>query len=251
MAKPVLRAVFLDIDDTLYASTQFAQAARRSGLQAMLDLGLKGDLEVLYQELLEVVAEFSSNDGHHYDKLLLRLPSESFAGINPALLVASAVVAYHRTKADGLRVFDGVYPCLRYLRRYGVLIGIISSGRTIKQAEKLVRLGVLPYLHPEGVFISEQIGIDKPNPKIFEKVLKRFRLSPGEVMYIGDHPQKDILPAHRLGICTVWMLQGSRYRGQRGVPAMYILENYTQLLEVFQQDFELCSYDGFLRSDDD
>ena len=35
--------------------------------------------------------------------------------------------------------------------------------------QKLLRLGVYPYLSPDAIFISDQIGIGKPNPKIYLK----------------------------------------------------------------------------------
>ena len=56
----------------------------------------------------------------------------------------------------------------------------------MKQAEKLVRLGLVPFLDPKAIFISDQVGISKPNPKLYAVALRELGLEPAEVMYVGD-----------------------------------------------------------------
>jgi hypothetical protein len=56
-----LRALFLDIDDTLYSTSEFAAAARRAALDAMIRHGLRISLDDAVAELAEVIAEFGSN----------------------------------------------------------------------------------------------------------------------------------------------------------------------------------------------
>src|SRR5437667_358533 len=74
-AKHALALLTFDIDDTLYSSTEFARLARENSLKAMIAAGLKIDLKAAIAELDEVVAEFSSNDEHHFDRMLERVPS--------------------------------------------------------------------------------------------------------------------------------------------------------------------------------
>ena len=57
-----LEAIFFDIDDTLYSSTDFAWRARERAIEAMIRVGLKVEPELAMQELADVVAEFGSND---------------------------------------------------------------------------------------------------------------------------------------------------------------------------------------------
>ena len=75
-----LDAIFFDVDDTLLATSRFAHRARVAAVRAMGDAGLAVPPDVLLAELEEIVREFSSNYGHHLDKLLLRVPSNSYAG---------------------------------------------------------------------------------------------------------------------------------------------------------------------------
>jgi putative hydrolase of the HAD superfamily len=93
-----LRAIFFDIDDTLYSTSEFAALARRNAVENMRAHGFRMATEDALRELGEIVQEFSSNYEHHFDKLLRRVPRHYWEGINENILVAAAVVGYHETK---------------------------------------------------------------------------------------------------------------------------------------------------------
>lgn len=200
---PRLRAVFLDVDDTLYPTTEFARKARLNALRNMRRLGIRLPLARLVRELDQVVQEFSSNDGEHFNKLLRRIPPEAKSGVNPAILIAAGVIAYHETKRALLRPFPDAVALLRRLKRAKVIRGVISSGLWVKQAEKLLRLGVYRYFTPEAIFISEQVGINKPNPELFRHSCRACGIDPREGVYIGNSMGNDILPAREAGMTTI------------------------------------------------
>jgi len=196
-----LKAVLFDVDDTLFPSSEFATKARRSAVRAMVEAGLEVDFDLAMEELHDVVAEFTSNYGSHFDQLVVRLGDSLRPGIHRALVVAAGVRAYHDTKAE-LRPFPDAVRCLERLRRTDLQLGILTNGLTIKQAEKLVRLGLQDSFSPDALFISEDLGVAKPHQRIFSIACQRLRRAPGEVMYIGDNPVKDIDAAHEAGLVT-------------------------------------------------
>ena len=235
-----LRALFLDVDDTLYSTSEFAAAARRSAMDAMIRHGLRMSLEDAVAELQEVISEFGSNYPFHYDRLLRRLPPALLPDLNHAILVAAAVGAYHDTKYRSLFPFRDVPDVLQRIRRNTELtIGVITEGLEIKQAEKLVRLGVVPYLSPRAIFISDQIGISKPNRKLYQRACTEVGVKPEETMYVGDHPQNDIAPAKSLGMVAVrhrW--QGGKHAHTEGdVRADYEIRGFHELLQILRDDF--------------
>src|SRR5574339_436552 len=111
--KKPLDAVFFDIDDTLFSTSLFADKARHAAVDAMIAAGLRADRAAAKRELDEVIAEFSSNYGGHFDKVIDRLGPESYDGHNRAVIVAAGVVAYHATKWRELKVYDDVYEVLK------------------------------------------------------------------------------------------------------------------------------------------
>jgi len=205
-----IKTVLFDVDDTLFSTTAFAGRARRNAVRAMIAAGLEVEEERAAQELSEVLAEFSSNYEHHYDRLLQRLGKDTFAGKNPALIVAAGVVAYHDTKFRELEPFGDARPLLTSLQAAGIQTGVITHGWTTKQSEKLVRLGLVPYLDPAAIFITDQIGISKPNPKLYARALEELGRKPDEVIYVGDSPRHDIAPPQSIGMVAVWVRRAAK-----------------------------------------
>ncbi|MAF66127.1 MAG: haloacid dehalogenase [Planctomycetes bacterium] len=205
-----LKAVLFDIDDTLFPTTEFARRARCNAVRAMIDAGLELPEERVIAELEEVIAEFTSNYEHHYDKLVRRLRLKGLTRRRTALIVAAGVAAYHDTKMREIAPFEDVPPLLADLCDAGVRLGVITHGWSVKQAEKLVRLGLVPFFEPDAIFISDEIGISKPNPKLYSVALEEMALAGPEAMYVGDSPEHDIAPPQSLGMVSVWASRAAR-----------------------------------------
>ncbi len=236
----MLRACLFDIDDTLYSTTHFAALARQNAVRAMVATGLDLPEEVVLRELEEVISEFSSNYDHHFDQLLRRLRPRALERVNPALLVAAGVAAYHDTKFRELRPFDDVQPLLVALRRAGVIAGIVTHGWTTKQAEKIVRLGLVPLLDPRAIFISDQLGISKPNPKIYALALRDLELEPAEAMYVGDSPSHDIAPPKSIGMLTVWARRAARRAIERPEEQPdHVVDDFEELRAILRERYGL------------
>lgn len=233
-----LRAVLFDIDDTLFSTSEFARKARTNAVRAMIAAGLDVPEEVVLRELDEVIAEFSSNYEHHFERLLQRLPAEATRRVNPALIVAAGVAAYHDTKFRELAPFPDVLPLLAALKKADVRLGVITHGLTVKQAEKLVRLGVVPYLDPKAIFISDQIGISKPNPKLYRAALRELGLKAEEVMYVGDNPEHDIAPPKSIGMRTVWARRSAKHGIEKsGIEPDHVVEDFRELARILKERY--------------
>ena len=237
MAKP-LEALFFDIDDTLFSTSVFADKARRAAIDAMINAGLRADRETCIRELDEVLAEFSSNYGNHFDKVIHRLPPEASAGLNPAILTAAGVVAYHETKWRELKVYDDVYEVLQWLSHTTLIRGIISLGVTVKQAEKVMRLKIYEFLTPEAIYFTDQVGINKPNPKLYQRVLDDLGLAPAGVLYVGDNPINDVDPCNEVGMITVRNRRSGRYaRAEGKTKPDFEIRDFYELRSILSEEF--------------
>lgn len=237
MSKP-LEALFFDIDDTLFSTSVFADKARRAAIDAMINAGLRADRETCIRELDEVLAEFSSNYGNHFDKVIHRLPVEASTGLNPAILTAAGVVAYHETKWRELKVYDDVYEVLQWLSSTSLIRGIISLGVTVKQAEKVMRLKIYEFLTPEAIYFTDQVGINKPNPKLYQRVLDDLGLTPERVLYVGDNPLNDVDPCNKVGIITVRNRRSGRYSQAEGkTEPDFEIRDFYELRSILKAEF--------------
>ncbi len=235
-----LRAIFFDIDDTLYSTSEFAALARRNAIENMRAHGFRMATEDALRELAEIVQEFSSNYEHHFDKLLRRVPRHYWDGINENILIAAAVVGYHETKFRELRPYEDAVDVLKLLRKHTELkLGVVTSGLSLKQAEKLVRLGVVGLFDPGGIFISDDIGISKPNPKLWLKACAAFGVRPSECIYVGDRPTMDVDPCNRIGMITVLNKRSAREYLPGQTKPDYEIHNFFDLLDFLRTRFAI------------
>lgn len=234
-----LRAVLFDIDDTLFPTTKFAGRARRRAVDAMVHAGLDVDPEAAYAELEEVVREFSSNYGHHFDKLVLRLGARLKPGVHPAIVIASGICAYHAAK-EHIRPYPDAVRALAALSTSGLQRGVVTNGLTVKQAEKLVRLGLERAFSPNAIFISEELGVAKPHPKIFSIACESLGIRPAEALYVGDHPAKDIDPAHEAGLHTCLRRGEGRHGDEAAVhPPEFAVDTLDELVTILRERFQV------------
>ncbi len=236
-----LEVIFFDIDDTLYASSDFAGRARERAVEAMLRHGLRAAAEAVLAELAEVVTEFGSNDDRHFDRLLDRLPAEATRGLNKALLVTAGVIAYHETKWRELGIRPQARALLDDLRATTeVRVGVISAGITGKQMEKILRLGLTRYLDPGLVFITDQQGIAKTNPKLYRRAVAAAGVAPERAMMVGDHPERDVHSAHQAGLRTVWHRGQGKYSGTPPASGPdHVIDAIGELRGVLQEHYGL------------
>ena len=236
---PAFSALFFDIDDTLFSSTDFTQRARRNAVQAMLDAGLRIPFDEAHVALAQLIDEFGSNYEHHYDLLLERFGAESYAPINRAIIIAGGVIAYHDTKFRSLEPYAEVREVLQLLAASReARLGIISAGSSVKQAEKLLRLGLKEYFDPRAIFISEQIGIGKLNPELYRRACSELDIKPEHALHVGDHPRVDIDPANEAGLVTVLLNRGGKYASVQGKTSpRHTVGDFWDLLEILRHEY--------------
>ncbi|AOT09858.1 pyrimidine 5'-nucleotidase [Pseudoalteromonas luteoviolacea] len=83
-------------------------------------------------------------------------------------------------------------------------LNIITNGFTALQEKRLHKTGFKPFF--DHVVISEQVGVAKPDPQVFEHTLALLgNPSKERVLMVGDTPKSDILGANRFGIDSCWL----------------------------------------------
>lgn len=228
-----VKAVFFDIDNTLFNSARLTKMARINAVRAMIECGLPlTDVMEGYNLLMKIVRKYGSNYGHHFDRLLEILGCKWDAKI-----VAAGIVAYHDTKLAYLKPEPDVVPTLIELRERGYKLGVISNGKSVKQWEKIIRLRLHHFFHT--VVISEDVGSEKPDVKIFQAALNQLGLKPNETLYVGDCPETDILGANKAGLISVRVIRENQ-KAERSLSEdlrpKYTIGNLRELLEILSEN---------------
>jgi len=207
-----IKLVGFDLDDCLFDSTMLSQRARIEGIDAMINFGLKIDRQKALILIDEIVKEYGSNSPKHYNYFIRRLnelEKFSISFIDQVRYIAAAVMAYHAQKIKHIKLYDDVIRCLEKLKDSSIKTAIITDGIPIKQYEKILRLDIDKLI--DLVVISDEIGIRKPNPKLFSYCLNKFNVKGHETIYVGDNIYKDIVPAKLNDIHSVYIHRGGKY----------------------------------------
>ena len=209
-----IKLIGFDLDDCLFDSTGLSERARLKGIDAMIEMGLKIDKAKAVRILNEIVREYGSNSSKHYNNLLRRLNQmeeniEYISYNDRYKYIATAVMAYHEEKVNSIKLYNDVERTLIKLKDLSIKTAIITDGIPIKQYEKILRLKIDKLI--DLVVISDEVGIRKPNPELFNYCLKRFKVKGQETIYVGDRIDKDIIPANLNNIYSVYLHRGGKY----------------------------------------
>ena len=83
-------------------------------------------------------------------------------------------------------------------------LGIITNGFTALQQIRLERTGLRDYF--DALIISEQVGVPKPDPRIFDYALEQAgNPDRSRVLMVGDTAESDIRGGINSGLSTVWL----------------------------------------------
>lgn len=95
---------------------------------------------------------------------------------------------------------------LTRLRVRGWKIAIVSNGSTSLQRRKLEVTGVVPLV--DAWCVSEEAGVRKPEPAIFELAAKRCGANLFGGWMVGDSPEADVAGGQAAGLQTAWIRRG-------------------------------------------
>ncbi len=108
-----------------------------------------------------------------------------------------------------LRLDDGVAPLLDILAtRYK--LGLITNGSSKIQRAKIIQFELTRWF--TVIIVSEEYGVDKPDPAIFWHAASALASDAAECVMIGDNPEADMRGAQAAGMRTIWVQRPELYK---------------------------------------
>ncbi len=135
-------------------------------------------------------------------------------------LIDSAVAAYVAPAQALVRPLPGAAETLAALRARGLRLGLFSNTvwPGVFHLDDLSRWGLAEYL--DCAFFSADVGLWKPDPRVFRLVLDALGLQPEEAAFVGDHPYFDVYGAQRAGLRGVLLRSADWEAPPAGGPAI-------------------------------
>ncbi|MDC0709633.1 HAD family hydrolase [Stigmatella sp. ncwal1] len=109
-------------------------------------------------------------------------------------------------------------------------VAVVSNGSGRVQRTKLAQARLTELL--PDVFLSGEVGAAKPDPRLFQAALARVGRAPGEVLHVGDDPERDIAGAARLGLATCWVSHGREWPRELPPPTFTVERITTRVQDI-------------------
>lgn len=101
-----------------------------------------------------------------------------------------------------IELVEGVEDTLRRLmKKYRLAVISNASSNIVKYAIK--KFDLQKYF--DVVTVSRDVGIRKPDPRIFEYTFKELSVKPYEAVHVGDSIESDIIGAKKIGMFAIWI----------------------------------------------
>lgn len=230
----MIKTILWDVDATLL-NFELAEKAAMEKCFSMFEMG------ECTQEMLSRYSKINRSYWQRLERGELTKPEvlvgrfEEFFGKEgiPVEKAAAFNEEYQVRLGDTVFFHDNAYELIKELQGK-VKQAIVTNGTVVAQERKLEKSGLNKLI--TDIFISDQIGAEKPSPKFFEKVWEE--LGPykkEEVMIVGDSLTSDMQGGNNAGIRCCWY-NPKGLKNETSVRVDYEITNLWQVKDILSNE---------------
>ena len=218
-----VKAVFFDFDDTL----QSRKGAYRLYCEAFLDKYFPG---ISAAERTQKLDEMEAHvDGGYKDREVYFPELIALWQWHDHPPLQELYDSFNLDFGKYIVLLPGAVETLRELKRRGYLLGAVTNGVSSLQNIKLDTAGIRDLF--DVVVVSGDIGIYKPDRRIFDEACRRAGVRNDQALFVGDHPVNDIEGALGAGMPAIRMNYGDFKNKGLGKPTVAEIEEIRQVLD--------------------
>ncbi len=196
-----IKALLLDLDDTLYAYPLCHQAGYEACKALAQDkYGIAGsEFEYAWKTGRNRVHQDLHGQGASHSRLLyVQKASENLFGKSNPQFALDIEETYWRVFLDTMVFNPGVETFLQEAKDKGIKMCIVTDLTAQIQMRKWLKLDLGRYI--DFLVTSEEAGVEKPGAYMFELAMEKLGVKAEECAMIGDSEEKDVKGAEALGI---------------------------------------------------
>jgi len=220
----MIRAVLIDLDNTLTDFMKMKDGAILSAIVAMIDMGLP----LAPEEARRRIYAIYDREGIEYQRVFDQLLREVYDTPRPDVL-AAGIIGYRRARDSQLVLYPHVQATLVALIRRGIRLAVLSDAPSLQAWQRLHHLSLQHVF--EHVITFDDTGERKPSPAPFRRAMQLLELPAEALLMVGDWPERDMRGASAMGIRTVY----ARYGDTSGAPhsgADFEIDDIGQLIDI-------------------
>jgi putative hydrolase of the HAD superfamily len=191
-----MRCFIFDLDDTLYPEISYVRSGFRAVSMFLSKNYIKSQKD---QEIYQLIwKEFIIDRKYVFNRFLEKVDLDKD--------IIKDLIYIYRNHDPEISPYEDV-SALKYYKKCGLILGIISDGFEHIQKKKIKKLGL------EGMFDFDFFTWDhgdefrKPSPLSFLKIVNDLKISPEDFAYIADNPLKDFYGGNSIGMLTVRIIR--------------------------------------------
>ena len=218
-----VKAVFFDFDDTL----QSRKGAYRKYCKNFCDLYFPG---LSAEEKEKKMDEMEQHvDGGYKDREVYFPEMIELWGWKDHPPMQELYDSFNIDYGKVVDLLPGAVDVILELKRRGYILGAVTNGVSSLQNLKLDTAGIRGYF--DLTVVSGDIGIYKPDRRIFDEAARRAGVENSEVVFVGDHPVNDIQGALGAGMKAIRMNYGDFRGRQTDIPGVSaVIEDIREVL---------------------
>ncbi len=227
-----IKALFFDLDDTLHDSQYpFEKTVEELLPEVASELNMN-ELYIKFREASDwlwkdYVAGKMSLVDLRTKRMILALKSMNITIDSETARMFQNQYEYNQSQ---LKMFPEVPNLLEEIKRKGITVGMITNGPVEHQHSKISSLGLKSHIPSNLIFVSDGVGVAKPNPDIFHHVRKHVSLPPHELLYVGDSWENDIVGSSKAGWQSLWFNHRKREPETDDKP-LAVIHNLLKILD--------------------
>jgi len=199
-----IKLISFDLDDTLWPIEPVMRAVQKNS-EAWL---AEEHPQVLKQHSPEAIKQLTFSAYHDHPELRHNLTALRKISLKKLFLASgydkaeadshaqSGYEVFHQTR-NTVDFFPHALSALEQLQKNYQLVALTNGNACLKT------IGISHFFSAH--FSSENVGVAKPDPAMFEAALSHYNLTGDQVVHVGDHPEQDIVAAKAVGMKTIWV----------------------------------------------
>ena len=223
-----IKAITLDLDDTLWPIWPTIERAEQAlndwlGQHAPTTAALLGQA-VARHEIREHVNHSRPELKHNLGALRREAIRLALVRSGDDPLLAEAAFEVFFAERNRVTLFDDALQALAFLSSRFPLVALSNGNADIH------RIGIGCYF--KASISAQQLGVGKPDPRIFHAAAGAVEVRPDEVLHVGDDATLDVLAALNCGMQTVWVNRADHLWSHAAEPHETV-STLTELCELF------------------
>lgn len=194
-----------DMDDTIY---DLMEPFKKAHDKLFADR-VKADYERLFmlsRMNSDIILEWEKNgrirsEDAFYQRMRMTYQD---AGIDISREEGDCFEEEYRSYQEQIEVFGFMEQILDFCKENQIPMAVLTNGRGEGQRRKAEYLNLDRWFRHDRIFISEEIGFQKPDVRAFKTIEVSLNFQPKDTWYVGDTYESDIVGASRSGWHTIW-----------------------------------------------